>query len=107
MRCMSQSKSSHGEGQPCLNPLCVREVVLSNTSQARPHGIIKGGRKRSDSVRGGDACEIRHLCAPKESTEQQGLNLRVIHLRQQEMGLLTGPPQPPPGPQRCGMENQL
>jgi hypothetical protein len=43
--------------------------------------------KRSDSIRGGDACEILHLCAPKASMEQQELNLRVILLSQQEMGL--------------------
>jgi hypothetical protein len=70
-----------------LHPLNVRNVVLANTSQASPHGIIESGRIRSDSVRWGDASEIRHICAPKTGTEEQELDLRVIHLCQQEMGL--------------------
>jgi hypothetical protein len=75
---MSQPKSSHGEGQPGLHPLCVRDVVVANTSQERPHGIIKGGRKRSDSIRGVDASEIRTpAVGPREKGISTGSRLGI------------------------------
>jgi hypothetical protein len=49
----------------------------------------KEARKRSKSARAGDASAVRHLCAPKISTEEQELDLWVIHFSQHEMGMLS------------------
>jgi hypothetical protein len=86
-RCMNHSKSSHGKRQPGLHPLSVADVVLANALQTIQHRIVKGGRKRRDSARGGDASEVRYLYAPKTSTEEQVLDLRFIHLSHQEISL--------------------